>query len=469
MPGKYPCKFYTLACTSYLNYVSLLVICVLFSEVTADRILNERCDGNRNILHACVFTSFPTTTNKEVDAFDPLSSASEFSAKDSLLNSFSWPAGTCLDDVSGDLFRITSSKPLSSPASIDCLPSEANDRSEVSLTILKAICQCNSLTPTQLRILLSSRDSNGQTPFMLSVSGKAYKAAGILFDVIQNVAKAEASVMDKRESNSHELKRIMNSMIFPIVSNSDDSPLHVLCYNDTCSFTWTGENHINQDIYECKTCALTDTLCCCTECARVCHKGHDCSLKQTPHTAYCDCWKKCKCKSVKAGPQNARFELLRRLIEETDLVNYSNGRGENLLLFLLQTVRRQVKEQKEWLADRASYPRKVVSKDESDHHMSDNGGSPADNGGLEPPKFSRKALEYLFDDWRAVRAMIMTGYRESDDFTSYNSLDGGSSSLTRFQGHTAHLDKFTHCLLVKLSSQVNYYYYNSYFPCALTT
>lgn len=37
-----------------------------------------------------------------------------------------------------------------------------------------------------------------------------------------------------------------------------------------CVFLFT------QDIFECKTCGLTGTLCCCTECARVCHKGHEC-------------------------------------------------------------------------------------------------------------------------------------------------------------------------------------------------
>lgn len=31
-----------------------------------------------------------------------------------------------------------------------------------------------------------------------------------------------------------------------------------------------------QDIFECRTCGLLESLCCCTECARVCHKGHDC-------------------------------------------------------------------------------------------------------------------------------------------------------------------------------------------------
>lgn len=64
----------------------------------------------------------------------------------------------------------------------------------------------------------------------------------------------------------------MNSMIYPRGSNPDHNPLHVLCCNDTCSFTWTGAEHINQDIFECRTCGLTGSLCCCTECARVCHK-----------------------------------------------------------------------------------------------------------------------------------------------------------------------------------------------------
>jgi len=31
-----------------------------------------------------------------------------------------------------------------------------------------------------------------------------------------------------------------------------------------------------QDIFECRTCGLVGSLCCCTECARICHKGHDC-------------------------------------------------------------------------------------------------------------------------------------------------------------------------------------------------
>lgn len=84
-----------------------------------------------------------------------------------------------------------------------------------------------------------------------------------------------------------------------------------------------------QDIFECRTCGLTGSLCCCTECARVCHKGHDCKLKRTSPTAYCDCWEKCKCKALIQGHQGARFDLLCRLISDTDLVTKHNSRSVN--------------------------------------------------------------------------------------------------------------------------------------------
>lgn len=39
---------------------------------------------------------------------------------------------------------------------------------------------------------------------------------------------------------------VFMEMICPSGTNPDDSPLYVLCCNDTCSFTWTGAEHINQ-------------------------------------------------------------------------------------------------------------------------------------------------------------------------------------------------------------------------------
>ena len=198
---------------------------------------------------------------------------------------------------------------------------------------------------------------------------------------------------------------------------------------------------------------MSGSLCCCTECARVCHKGHDCKLKQTSPTAYCDCWEKCKCKAVKAGHQGARFELLTRLIADTDLVNYANGRGENLLLFLLQTVRRQVKEQKQWADARTTSRKSTSALKEESAVIAGLTGSEVPDHDLEPPKFSRKALCYLLEDWRAVRAMMMTGYRESEGASSSYHYQADDGAFMRHQGHTAHLDKFTFCLLVKLASQ----------------
>ena len=47
-------------------------------------------------------------------------------------------------------------------------------------------------------------------------------------------------------------------------------------------------------------------------------------LKRTSPTAYCDCWEKCPCKSLIAGDQIQRDELLHRLIDETELSTQPN-------------------------------------------------------------------------------------------------------------------------------------------------
>lgn len=408
------------------------------SSLTTEAIVEEKCDGNRNILHACISTCCPVTS-KETEGESVLE-------KDPILGSFAWPpssSDTLSDSANAagpddDLMTPSSSKTTPGPSMPTLGTSDPTERKSYSLTILRTICDSPALT-THLKNLLIARDSNGFTPFMLAVSGRAYQAALILFDVIHRVA--HESAMDTESE-----RRAVTQMIFPRGSNPDDSPLHVLCYNDTCSFTWTGAEHINQDIFECRTCGLIGSLCCCTECARVCHKGHDCKLKKTSPTAYCDCWEKCKCKALKSGHQTARFDLLSRLITETDLVNIANGRGENLLLFLVQTVGRQVTEQKQWSRCRSSSSTRkntlsdVVNVEVPDHD-------------LEPPKFSRRALERLLNDWAALRAMIMTGHKEETPPTAASTDE---INFMQYQGHTTHLDKFTYCLLVKLATQVEH-------------
>lgn len=278
---------------------------------------------------------------------------------------------------------------------------------------------------------------------MLAVHTRAYPAALVLHDCIQRIATQTNSKLD---------------MIFPTGSDPDHSPLHVLCSNDTCSFTWTGPEHINQDIFECRTCGLTGSFCCCTECARVCHRGHDCKLKKTSPTAYCDCWEKCKCKALIQGVQSARFELLCRLLTDTDLVTRPNGRGENILLFLVQTVGRQTVEQRQHRGgtrSRGGGARKTPNSDLI-HQVGATETEMPDHD-LEPPKFSRRALERLLNDWRAVRSMIMSGIVVSPTPTSGADDMSGSDAGPYLQAQTGTtlLDKFTHCLLVKCNLDVS--------------
>ena len=74
---------------------------------------------------------------------------------------------------------------------------------------------------------------------------RAYPAALVLFEAAQRVA-AESS------NDAPTQRKTLMSMVFPPGAPADNSPLHVICCNDTCSFTWTGAEHINQDIFECR-------------------------------------------------------------------------------------------------------------------------------------------------------------------------------------------------------------------------
>lgn len=63
---------------------------------------------------------------------------------------------------------------------------------------------------------------------------------------------------------------------------------------------------------------------------------------------------------------------------------------------------------------------------------------------LEPPRFSRRALEHLLGDWRAVHSMIMSGTKDKADPQT-----GEQQPYVSNQSGTTLLDKFTHSLLVK--------------------
>ncbi|CAF0940743.1 unnamed protein product, partial [Didymodactylos carnosus] len=404
-----------------------------------------------------------------------------------------------------------------------------------SIKILRLLLD-SSLFQEYLIDLLSFRNVEGLTPFMSAVNSRAYNCALILFEYASKLAKEEClnkntqSNDDDQEQhqnlqffldntsispplfesatnclnvpniNHSEYQSILMRMIYPSdCTNFDDSPLYTICTNDTCSFTWTGEEHINQDIFECKTCGLHGTLCCCTECAQTCHKGHDCRLKRTSPTAYCDCWEVCKCKSLIGGEQLKRLELLKLLLMETNLVQMKNNRYENILLYLTQTVGRQIIEQQQFgkntqsaqqqqlqqsaqqtkqqraTGGASTQTKKLAHTQQVNPSANSTNNPPTDNNDsqgqatnnvpdhdLEPPQFCRRALELILADWCGVKSMLLCGCTSDDPSTKKASDQPHSSSSSTLlsynnetlfsleqQQQTTQLDRFTYLLLSK--------------------
>ncbi|CAF3734360.1 unnamed protein product, partial [Rotaria sordida] len=386
-----------------------------------------------------------------------------------------------------------------------------------------------SLFQDYLLSLLSFRNFEGQTPFMYAINTRAYHSALILFEYARKIAKHESSYEQSSSSSSSSVEFFLESssfetiklsyknfllrMIYPLISiNSDYSPLYTICTNDTCSFTWTGEEHISQAIFECKTCGLSGTLCCCSECAQTCHKGHDCRLKRTSPTAYCDCWELCKCKSLISGDQQKRFELFKLLLNEINLIEIKNLHYENLLLYLVQTVGRQIIEQQQFirtstttiLQQQARKTREqllnntsiitglnpltkklqnqIISSGITNTNQNISNSIDLDTNiqmnnipdhHLEPPQFCRRALELILTDWPSVKSMLLCGCPDDLDLTLIKMKETSSPISTSSpimstynnenifsldeQQQTSQLDRFTYFLIVKCNTikQIN--------------
>uniref|UniRef100_A0A6G1SD51 E3 ubiquitin-protein ligase UBR5 n=1 Tax=Aceria tosichella TaxID=561515 RepID=A0A6G1SD51_9ACAR len=443
--------------------------------VSQQIVASEKIDLNRNVLHAAVYSCAPTPSRGSTQERGPLRSGEDsfdptISKISSVINEtirrtrIKRESSSGLQQSSLDLSsdssqsRVNQQMPDQSSVMDPSVKLEASSTADWTNTILNKIeidpseqkqsahsvllilVECPFLRPF-LRDLMVQRDAHGMTPFMSAVSSRAYTAALILLDLAQWIIKQE-------EITEPDLKlKSLYSMIFPPGTNLDNNPLYMLCANDTCSFTWTGAQHINQDIFECKTCGLTKTLCCCTECARTCHKGHDCRLKKTSPTAYCDCWEKCKCKSLVAGSHFTRFKLLERLLAETDLVTYPGSKGESILLFLVQTVGRQIIEQRQYGPDRTSrHNKRDDPVDMPDHDLS-------------PPRFARKALHKLLGEWLALKTVIMSGTGSAHNLANAarctnNLLNVEDQMFLSGQQGTALLDRFTHSLLIKIGPEM---------------
>jgi hypothetical protein len=169
---------------------------------------------------------------------------------DSLLGLASAAASSSAGGSSSSVSRASAKFPIlmakeAKPHILDNVERRSN-----ALAGLRIICE-SPVFLHRLEALLAMQDAQGNTPFMAAVANRSYPAALVLFEAAQKVSKESSNDLETQ-------KKTLMSMLYPKGSPADDSPLHVICCNDTCSFTWTGAEHINQDIFECLTCGLTD-------------------------------------------------------------------------------------------------------------------------------------------------------------------------------------------------------------------
>jgi E3 ubiquitin-protein ligase EDD1 len=83
------------------------------------------------------------------------------------------------------------------------------------------------------------------------------------------------------------------------------------------------------------------------------------------------------------------------------------SRGEHILLFLVQTVSRQITEQRAYCPKGIDvHPNKrrvqaavAAAKGDTNFPTHD----------LEPPKFARQALQLIIKEWSAVKNMVLSG------------------------------------------------------------
>ena len=76
--------------------------------------------------------------------------------------------------------------------------------------------------------------SSPPSPLLLLVSlcAQAYCTARMLLELAEIICKG--------------MQDQLLCILYPPDSHPDDNPIFVLCRNDPCSFTWTGEEHIQQ-------------------------------------------------------------------------------------------------------------------------------------------------------------------------------------------------------------------------------
>ncbi|KAI6173317.1 E3 ubiquitin-protein ligase UBR5 [Aphelenchoides besseyi] len=415
-------------------------------EERKHQILENFTDGNRNILHTATMNAISTTNRDQADDFVGVTFDQKKDAPEKMDTTEADAASVKFDQRWKDMISTgteTALKIMNSPSSSktsakspkDKEPKESNkpkDATEIpinarqrqrnAILIIAELASSPVVSPF-FEELMRQRDIHGHTPFYSAVQIRAYTAALIMWKKLNEIQKT---------SGKSSIEHLTKS------GTGGESPLFLMCYNDTCSFTWTGEEHINQDIFECKTCGLVGSLCCCSECAFACHWGHECKLKRTSPTAYCDCWEKCGCKALVAGNQLQRENLLNVLLQDTTLINVLNQHNEHLILFLARTVGRQLVEQE-------NFPRRLSSKIRSSQQQTAAADSQLPEHDLEPPKFALSALQSLLSRWGPVKSLLEVGLKDRES----SNLIAEEIFQLNGQSGSSHLDKFTFMLLAR--------------------
>ena len=330
-------------------------------EVFFSKLLHEKTNSDHNILHTAI-NSFKMHRKFEAREFSsPIHNNFHFNDSTqennhnikklhahSKINSYTDEKNYRKVSVVSN-HRYVESTSAVSPYSSNAEPSDSDQDFHESIpkpssiskiSILTLDCMdilINSLGSHAIR-LLSEKNIDGLTPFMQAIHQRAYDCALMILSYIINLSKSPPTGTTKND--------FLLSMLYPIDSFRDDNPLLMLCANDSCSVTWTGETHEKLiDIYECHTCGLVGDFCCCTECSLVCHRGHEIFRKLQPMKAFCDCRKLCCCQGLFSGNQDLRTTLFNKLITNTNLYTLTNSNGEYILSFLINTYSRQVREQ----------------------------------------------------------------------------------------------------------------------------
>ncbi|KAL5247971.1 hypothetical protein ACHWQZ_G017216 [Mnemiopsis leidyi] len=440
-----------------IQSVNVAAVMVLLNELpnAPDKsILLETVGCSHNILHVAITSCIPAgdKNNKSESSSEQRQGSSAAVIGD---QGFASPSFSLRDMMQRAVFYPVNSENPSSPSQdtwsglqpedsaspkLGKKGSVANNKGLYILTLLLR----NVDVKPYLRSLLKHRDADGYTPFMYAVRNRAYPAAFAIYDCCYDIVYNDVITPDTRSET--DKRKELEELLCPSDSAPLSQPMYMLCDNDNCSFTWTGKHHITQDIYECRTCGLMEIYCCCSECAKTCHAGHDCKLKTLSHTAYCDCWVKGPCCALVAGDQDVRMSLFKQLLKDTNFSELHNYKGEPLLFTLVQTVIRQVRELRK--AQSAQSFRARESRRDA--------AAPPTN--LDPPKFCNDALKIVLADYKAVKAMLMEGCadKHKGHFTrnvTVLSSEEQKQCLLKHSG-TAKLDCFTYYLVTKCTAEM---------------